>query len=102
MLTRSGITSKSSCAQAFFPKNRNRWKKYSGWEPESKSKKTKEANHTGIPPDVQVKKGFSWSEQLAIAMAALQDAGQSELVEWVKEVCCLSVLRRKAPRPGVD
>ena len=33
-------------------------------------------------------------------MAALQDAGQSELIEWVKEVClstCPSVLRGKAP-----
>jgi hypothetical protein len=33
-------------------------------------------------------------------MAALQDAGQSELIEWVKEVCltmCLPVLHRKAP-----
>lgn len=74
-----------SCAQAFFPKNRNRWKKYSSLEPESKTKaKEVEAR---FPPDVQVKKGFTWSEQLAIAMAALQEAGQSELIEWVKEVC---------------
>ena len=71
--------------QAFFPKNRNRWKKYSSWEPDNKAKKTKEVN-TEFPPDVQVKKGFSWSEQLAIAMAALQDASQSDLIEWVKEV----------------
>jgi replication fork protection complex subunit Tof1/Swi1 len=85
--------------QAFFPKNRNRWKRYSSWEPDNKTKKTKDVD-TGHPPDVQVKKGFSWSEQLAIAMAALQDAGQSELIEWVKEVClsnCPSVLRGKAP-----
>lgn len=87
--------------QAFFPKNRNRCKtrRYSSWEPDNKTKKTKDVD-TGHPPDVQVKKGFSWSEQLAIAMAALQDAGQSELIEWVKEVClsiCPSVLRVKAP-----
>jgi replication fork protection complex subunit Tof1/Swi1 len=75
-----------SCAQAFFPKNRNRWKKYSSWEPEPKTKKAKEVDPR-FPPDVQVKKGFTWSEQLAIAMAALQEAGQSELIEWVKEVC---------------
>ena len=34
-------------------------------------------------------------------MAALQDAGQSELIEWVKEVClsiCPFVLRGKAPQ----
>lgn len=84
VLTRSGEFSR---VQAFFPKNRNRWKRYSSWEPENKAKKkTKEAD-TGFPPDVEVKKGFSWSEQLAIAMAALQDVGQSELIEWVKEVC---------------
>lgn len=85
--------------QVFFPKNRNRWKRYSSWEPENKTKKTKDVD-TGHRPDVQVKKGFSWSEQLAIAMAALQDAGQSELIEWLKEVCpsiCPSVLRGKAP-----
>jgi replication fork protection complex subunit Tof1/Swi1 len=89
----------SMCAQAFFPKNRNRWKRYSSWEPENKTKKTKDVD-TGHPPDVQVKKGFSWSEQLAIAMAALQDAGQSELIEWVKEVClsvCPSVQSGQAP-----
>ena len=84
--------------QAFFPKNRNRWKRYSSWEPESKSKKTTKSVDTGHPPDVQVKKGFSWSEQLAIAMAALQDAGQSEFIEWVKEVC-LSVCLSYAAEP---
>lgn len=83
-----------SCAQALFPKNRNRWKKYSSWEPESKTK-TKEVDGR-FPPDVQVKKGFTWSEQLAIAMAALQEAGQGELIEWVKEVR-LSVARGKPP-----
>ena len=39
-----------------------------------------------FPPDVQVKKGFTWSEQLAIAMTALEEAGQGELIKWVKEV----------------
>jgi hypothetical protein len=32
-------------------------------------------------------------------MAALQDAGQNELIEWVKEVC-LSYAGK--PRAGVD
>lgn len=74
-----------SCAQAFFPKNRNRWKKFSSWEQEPKTK-AKEVDQR-FPPDVQVKKGFTWSEQLAIAMAALQEAGQGDLIKWVKEVC---------------
>jgi replication fork protection complex subunit Tof1/Swi1 len=56
-------------------------------EPESKTKAKAKEVDTRFPPDVQVKKGFTWSEQLAIAMAALQEAGQSELIEWVKEVC---------------
>ena len=99
-----GFYLNSPCMQALFPKNRNRWKRYSSWEPESKTKKTKGVD-TGHPPDVQVKKGFSWSEQLAIAMAALQDASQGVLIEWVKEVrlsICPFVLRGRAPEPGVD
>lgn len=74
--------------QTLFPKNRNRWKKYSSWEPEAKNSsghKGKDADPR-FPPDVQVKKGYSWSEELAIAMAALQEAGHGELIEWVKEV----------------
>ncbi|KAI0301445.1 timeless protein-domain-containing protein [Russula brevipes] len=78
--------------EAFFPKNRNRWKRYSSWEPEPKTK-DKEPD-ARFPPDVQVKKGFSWSEQLAIAMAALQEAGQSELIEWVKEILTIVIAQR--------
>jgi hypothetical protein len=40
-----------------------------------------------------VKKGFTWSEQLGIAMAALQETGQSELIKWVKEVCRIPAQR---------
>jgi len=73
-------------AQALFPKNRNRWKKFSSWEQPETKNNAKDADEPRFPPDVIVKKGFSWSEQLAIAMAALQEAGQGELIEWVKEV----------------
>jgi hypothetical protein len=41
---------------------------------------------TRFPADVQVKKGYSWSEQLGIAIAALVEGGEGELVEWVKDV----------------
>jgi hypothetical protein len=34
-----------------------------------------------------VKKGYSWSEQIGIAIAALVEDGKAELVEWVKDVC---------------
>jgi replication fork protection complex subunit Tof1/Swi1 len=76
----------SFVAQALFPKNRNRWKQYSSWAPEPKSNNKGKDADPRFPPDVQVKKGYSWSEELAIAMAALQEAGQGELIEWVKEV----------------
>jgi replication fork protection complex subunit Tof1/Swi1 len=46
---------------------------------------------TRFPPDVQVKKGFSWSEQLGIAIAVLVEGGEQELVAWVKDVGSLSL-----------
>ena len=44
---------------------------------------------TRFPPDVQVKKGYSWSEQLGIAIAALVEDGHVELIDWTKEVYVL-------------
>ena len=41
---------------------------------------------TRFPADVQVKKGFTWSEQLGIAIAALVEGGERQLVDWVKDV----------------
>ncbi|KAH8980680.1 timeless-domain-containing protein [Lactarius akahatsu] len=79
--------------EALFPKNRNRWKKYSSWEPEQKSG-GKDADPK-FPQDVSVKEGYSWSEQLAIAMAALQEAGQGELIEWVKETLTIVIAQRR-------
>jgi replication fork protection complex subunit Tof1/Swi1 len=46
---------------------------------------------TRFPADVQVKKGYSWSEQLGIAIAALVDGGEGELVDWVKDVRILFI-----------
>jgi hypothetical protein len=37
-------------------------------------------------PDVYVKKGYSWSDQLGIVIAALVDAAQSGLVKWTRDV----------------
>lgn len=74
-------------SQAFYPKNRGRWKQYSSWEPEIKEKKGKrEVEDTRFLPDVQVKKGYTWSQQLGIAVACLVDAGQTALIDWTKEV----------------
>lgn len=40
---------------------------------------------TRFPPDVEVKKGYSWSDQLGIAIACLVDSNQDELVKWTAE-----------------
>lgn len=41
---------------------------------------------TRFPPDVQVKKGYSWSEQLGIAITVLVEGEEGGLVDWVKDV----------------
>ena len=35
---------------------------------------------------MEVKKGYPWSDQLGIVIAALIDADQEELVNWTKDV----------------
>ncbi|KZT26081.1 timeless-domain-containing protein [Neolentinus lepideus HHB14362 ss-1] len=82
--------------EAFFPKNRGAWKKLSSWEPEPKVKsEEKTITDTRFPPDVQVKKGYSWSEQLGIAIACLTEDGKHELVEWIKDILTLVIAQRK-------
>ncbi|KAG2355989.1 timeless protein-domain-containing protein [Suillus spraguei] len=81
--------------EAFFPKNRGHWKLYSSWEPERKGRHERETvEDTRFPPEVQVKKGYSWSEQIGIAIAALVDDGKTELVEWVKNILVLVIRQR--------
>lgn len=81
--------------QAFFPKNRGQWKHFSSWEPEEKpSRRGRAAEDNRFPPDVQVKKGFKWSEQLAIAIAVLKEEGKMSLIDWVKQVRSLLMTRR--------
>ncbi|KAI0073615.1 timeless-domain-containing protein [Panus rudis PR-1116 ss-1] len=72
--------------QAFFPKNRGQWKHFSSWEPEEKPSKGKTEVDSRFPPDVKVKKGYKWSEELAIAMQCLQEEGKEKLIDWVKEI----------------
>ncbi|RDB17381.1 Topoisomerase 1-associated factor 1 [Hypsizygus marmoreus] len=82
--------------EAFFPKNRGHWKQYSSWEPEEKSKKEKKTvEDTRFPPDVEVKKGYSWSDQLGIAIASLVEAGQEELIHWTKDILTLVIAQRQ-------
>ncbi|KAF8153299.1 timeless protein-domain-containing protein [Crassisporium funariophilum] len=81
--------------EAFFPKNRGNWKQYSSWEPEAKDTKGKKTvEDTRFPPDVEVKKGYSWSDQLGIAISCLLEANQEELVRWTTEILSLVIARR--------
>jgi replication fork protection complex subunit Tof1/Swi1 len=75
--------------EAFFPMSRGRWKKLSSWEPPKPLAKEGAGDDPDNrrPVEVQVKKGHSWSEQVAIAMAALTEADKADLIEWTKDVC---------------
>ncbi|KAH8102126.1 timeless protein-domain-containing protein [Cristinia sonorae] len=78
--------------QAFFPKTRGHWKELSSWEPEKKSGKGgRTVEDTRFPPDVQVKKGYTWSQQLGIAMACLTKDGKQNLIDWVKEILMMVI-----------
>ena len=39
-----------------------------------------------FPQDVYIKGGYTPSEQIGIAMLALQDAGKLVLIEWTRQV----------------
>ncbi|KAI0942849.1 hypothetical protein AcV7_002147 [Taiwanofungus camphoratus] len=88
--------------EAFFPKNRGHWKHYSSWEPEKASKVERMMEDSGFPPDVQVKKGYSWSEQLGIAIACLVESDKAELVEWVKQILMLAIGHRQRIIEDID
>ncbi|EPT01958.1 hypothetical protein FOMPIDRAFT_1036026 [Fomitopsis schrenkii] len=83
--------------QAFFPMNRGHWKEFSSWTPPETTKRGREetVEENRFPPDVQVKKGFSWSEQLGIAIACLVEDGKEELIEWVKQILILAIGQRQ-------
>ncbi|KAF9266348.1 timeless-domain-containing protein [Marasmius fiardii PR-910] len=82
--------------EAFFPKNRGNWKQFSSWEPETKTKRQKNTvEDTRFPQDVEVKKGYSWSDQLGITVATLVESGNLELVEWLQEILSTVIGQRQ-------
>ncbi|EEB95453.1 hypothetical protein MPER_05578, partial [Moniliophthora perniciosa FA553] len=85
----------SLAVEAFFPKNRGHWKQYSSWEPEKKSKQEKATIEDTRPQEVQVKKGYSWSDQVGIAIAALVENDHKELVTWVQEILSTVIGQRQ-------
>ncbi|KAJ7786448.1 timeless protein-domain-containing protein [Mycena metata] len=73
--------------EAFFPKNRGQWKAFSSWEPPPKgSANTRERKGGSGAAEVQVKRGYSWSEQMGIAIKALQEAGEGNRVDWTVDI----------------
>lgn len=77
--------------QAFYPKNRGKWKALSSWEPPERGARTLRPEDDTLlenrwPAEVRIKKGYTWSEQLGIAIKLLVDDGKMTLVDWVKEV----------------
>ena len=88
------LTNGNTPRQTFFPKNRNRWKQFSSWEAPADEKerggrkrgKDEEDGEAERPAEVKVKKGYTWSQQLGIAIACLVEKGQKGLVDWVREV----------------
>ncbi|KAG9310160.1 timeless protein-domain-containing protein [Chiua virens] len=83
--------------EAWYPMNRGHWKQYSSWEPEQKANHRQETaeDHGGFTGEIQVKKGYSWSDQIGIAVAALIEEGKSDLVEWVKDILVLVIRQRE-------
>ncbi|KAH8827121.1 hypothetical protein DL96DRAFT_1605604 [Flagelloscypha sp. PMI_526] len=73
--------------EALFPMNRGHWKQFSSWEPEKKEGRQRGAENRideRFPQDVQVKKGYSWSQQVGIAIAVLVGDEKRSLVELAK------------------
>jgi replication fork protection complex subunit Tof1/Swi1 len=80
--------------EAFFPKNKLTWREYSSLTKEELMAKTGKAAPDGtavdrrFPPDVKLKKdlGYTWSQEVGIAIKALVDGGHKALVNWIKDV----------------
>ncbi|KAJ3814095.1 timeless protein-domain-containing protein [Lentinula aff. lateritia] len=88
--------------EAFFPKNRGNWKQYSSWEPPPKGGKSKTVEDARFPQEVQVKKGYPWSDQVGITIASLVEAGQTELVLWTQEILQTAKAERERIIEEVD
>ncbi|EAU83799.2 topoisomerase 1-associated factor 1 [Coprinopsis cinerea okayama7 len=86
--------------KAFFPKNRGNWKQYSSWEPEKKKAREggvggRNAAGKNASTEVEVKKGYSLTDQIGIAIAALVDSDRRDLVVWTQDILRMAVNKRK-------
>ncbi|KAI8989035.1 timeless-domain-containing protein [Trametes punicea] len=89
--------------EAFFPKNRGHWKQFSSLELDQVgARPEKQSFDSRFPPDVQVKKGYSLSDQIGVAMAALIEKEQQSLIEWTKQILSLAIAHRQKIIDDVD
>ncbi|KAI0634374.1 timeless-domain-containing protein [Trametes polyzona] len=89
--------------EAFFPKNRGHWKQFSSLELEQIGPRPERLPFdTRFPQDVKVKKGYSATEQIGIAMAALIENGRRDLIEWTKQILALAIAHRQKIIDDVD
>ncbi|KAI0089435.1 timeless protein-domain-containing protein [Irpex rosettiformis] len=82
--------------EAFYPKTRGKWKAHSSWEPPEKASRGDENMvENRWPAEVKIKKGFSWSEELGIAIKCLVEDSKASLVEWTKEILIMVIGMRQ-------
>lgn len=74
--------------QAFFPKTRGKWKAHSSWEPPEKKALNDDDDvlESRWPAEVKIKKGYTWSEELGIAIKCLLEDCKTDLIEWIRQV----------------
>ncbi|KAF8989653.1 hypothetical protein BDZ89DRAFT_1087402 [Hymenopellis radicata] len=84
--------------EAFFPRTRGNWKQFSSWEAPKKEKRQRKEK-IAVEKELHVKDGYSWKEQMGIALKALQGK-DSELAEWVKELLTQAVAWLKMDNGG--
>ncbi|OJT12212.1 Topoisomerase 1-associated factor 1 [Trametes pubescens] len=89
--------------EAFFPKNRGHWKQFSSIELDQVGPRPEGPRFDDrFPVDVTVKKGYSLSDQIGIAIAALVEKDQRSLVEWTKQILSLAIAHRRRIIDDVD
>ncbi|EKM57133.1 uncharacterized protein PHACADRAFT_142335 [Phanerochaete carnosa HHB-10118-sp] len=82
--------------EAFYSKNRGKWKALSSWEPPAKGARALEPENDTVLEnrwltDVHVKKGYTWEQQLAIAVRILVEDEKQVIVNWVKETLTMVI-----------
>ncbi|KAL1947016.1 hypothetical protein VTO73DRAFT_13977 [Trametes versicolor] len=89
--------------EVFFPKNRGHWQQFSSIELDQVGPRPEGPRFDDcFPVDVTVKKGYSLSDQIGIAIAAPVEKDQRNLVEWTKQILLLAIVHRRRIIDHVD